>query len=104
MDYCGVGKNIRCDFDIGANTGVYSLLSKSLNPKAKIYAFEPVQRTFKRLEQNIAINNFDVTTEQIALSDKSGKQIFYDTYAEHQQSSSLSPDKLKTPVGTQRKL
>lgn len=82
-------------FDIGANTGVYSLLSKSLNPKAKIYAFEPVQRTFKRLEQNIAINNFDVTTEQIALSDKSGKQIFYDTYAEHQQSSSLSPDKLK---------
>jgi len=82
-------------FDIGANTGVYSLLSKSLNPKTKVYAFEPVQRTYKRLEQNITINNFDVTTEQIALSDKTGKQIFYDTYAEHQQSSSLSPDKLK---------
>ena len=82
-------------FDIGANTGVYSLISKSLNPQAKVYAFEPVQRTFKRLEKNIAINNFDVTVEQIALSNKSGKQVFYDSLIEHQQSSSLSADKLK---------
>ena len=39
-------------FDIGANTGIYSLLSKSINPNSKVYAFEPINRIFDKLEIN----------------------------------------------------
>lgn len=31
-------------FDIGANTGMYSLIAKTINPGANVYAFEPVAR------------------------------------------------------------
>lgn len=35
--------------DGGANVGSYSLLLSEFNPNAKIFAFEPVQSTFKKL-------------------------------------------------------
>src|SRR5713101_2751945 len=35
--------------DIGANTGVYSLAAKCVNPAATIVAFEPVERVYRRL-------------------------------------------------------
>lgn len=86
-------------FDIGANTGVYSLITKALNPKATVYAFEPVQRTFSWFKKNLALNNYDVNTEMIALSNINGTQVFYDTPQVTQTSASLSPDKLKNFSG-----
>ena len=44
-------------FDIGANTGIYSVITSKFNPQAKIYAFEPNPANHKRLEKNIEINN-----------------------------------------------
>ena len=29
-------------FDIGANSGIYSLVAQSVNPEAEIFAFEPI--------------------------------------------------------------
>ncbi|HRG88553.1 MAG TPA: FkbM family methyltransferase [Chitinophagales bacterium] len=84
-------------FDIGANVGVYSLISKTVNPSAKVYSFEPVKRTHGQLLKNMAVNNYNIVAEQIALSDKTGTQLFYDVESEHQQSASLSADKFKTP-------
>ena len=85
--------------DIGANTGIYSLVTKALNPKAKVFAFEPSINTFEKLSLNNKINNFDITCEQIALSNIDGEQIFYDTPNPNQTSASLSPDKLKNWEG-----
>ncbi len=34
--------------DVGANTGVYSLIAKSLNSNAQVYAFEPVKRVDRK--------------------------------------------------------
>lgn len=43
--------------DIGANMGSYALpLSKSLNGQGKIYAFEPSEHIFKKLQKNIDNN------------------------------------------------
>jgi FkbM family methyltransferase len=61
--------------DIGANTGTYSLIASSLHSKAEIYAFEPVKRTFEKLQSNVRINTFDIHLHNVALSDMEG-QIF----------------------------
>jgi FkbM family methyltransferase len=42
-------------FDIGASTGIYTLIS-ALNNKRKVFAFEPLPAGFRRLNRNIEIN------------------------------------------------
>jgi FkbM family methyltransferase len=49
-------------FDVGANTGVYTLLAKAYNPSATIYAFEPIERIYTLLDQNIKLNRLQHTT------------------------------------------
>ena len=75
--------------DIGANTGVYSLISKSLNPHIRVIAVEPVERIFNKLEHNMQLNNFSVESMLMAVSDHSGEALFYDTIEEHNYSGSL---------------
>ncbi|CAN5456325.1 hypothetical protein BH09BAC3_BH09BAC3_15220 [soil metagenome] len=70
-------------FDIGANTGVYSLIAKAMNQKAKVYAFEPVGRVFSKLQENIALNNFGIVPIEKAVSNSDGTAVIYDTPAEH---------------------
>lgn len=43
--------------DVGANTGLYSLIASSSNPLAKIFAFEPYPSNYKRLEYNLGLND-----------------------------------------------
>jgi FkbM family methyltransferase len=69
--------------DIGANTGVYSLVAKTINPDSKVYAFEPVKRVFEKLKTNNLLNGFDIVCESDAVSDKNGKAIFFDLPTEH---------------------
>lgn len=70
-------------FDIGASTGIYSLITKSLNPEARVYAFEPVERVFQKLEHNIQLNNYDVQCFDSAASNTNGTATIYDTPTEH---------------------
>lgn len=70
-------------FDIGANTGIYSLIAKTVNPKAKVYAFEPVSRVFAKLKENISLNQFDITPIEKAVSNSDGTATIYDTASEH---------------------
>lgn len=69
--------------DIGANTGVYSLIAKVVNPDSKVFAFEPVNRVFKKLEENIALNSFDIIAIEKAASNSNGSAVIYDTDSEH---------------------
>jgi FkbM family methyltransferase len=70
-------------FDIGANTGIYTLIAKSVNNESSVFAFDPIKRVYDKLSKNIQLNNFDVKSYQIALSDKTGEAIVYDIDAEH---------------------
>ncbi|MEJ6981612.1 FkbM family methyltransferase [Pedobacter sp. P351] len=59
-------------YDIGANTGAYSLIGGSrLNAYGKVYAFEPVPSTFIELCQNVQLNKLEekVIPINVALSD-----------------------------------
>jgi ribosomal protein L11 methylase PrmA len=69
--------------DIGANTGVYSLIAKTVNPGAKVFAFEPVERVFEKLQGNCRLNNYDIGCFKKAVSNYSGKAKIYDTAGEH---------------------
>src|SRR5258705_11326726 len=70
-------------FDIGSNTGIYSLLAKTVNKNAKVYAFEPVKRVYDKLLKNINLNRYHIETFEIAISNYSGKATIYDTESEH---------------------
>lgn len=42
--------------DIGANVGYFSLLAAAIQPRCRIFSFEPVKDLFEKLEQNIFLN------------------------------------------------
>ena len=70
--------NIRlgdCVWDIGASIGLYSvLLGKALGNKGKVFSFEPENKSFKRLVQNIQENKIEnVNPYNIALGNKNDK-------------------------------
>ena len=45
--------------DVGANTGVYSLLSARLRPESPVIAVEPNPFNLKRLQQNVRLNQVE---------------------------------------------
>ncbi|MBU3914697.1 FkbM family methyltransferase, partial [bacterium] len=81
--------------DIGANTGIYSLIAKALNPKAEIHAFEPLARIHEILEENFRLNNLNgahppMKSYRIALSDYSGEGKMFDLPVEHMYTATLN--------------
>ncbi|MBI1770373.1 MAG: FkbM family methyltransferase [Bacteroidetes bacterium] len=76
-------KRSKTILDIGANTGVYSLVAKTINPGAAVYAFEPVTRVFNKLKDNISLNDFDIVPIKKAVSNADGVAVIYDTLTEH---------------------
>ncbi len=66
-------------FDIGANTGIYSLLSCAFNRKASIYAFEPNPNFIKAILKAKNKNKFNIKVNDFALSNKNGT-VHFDGY------------------------
>jgi len=63
-------KDSKCFLDIGANVGYFTLMGKSINPKLKIYSFEPNPNNVERLRKNISLNKFnDVVVSSQCISD-----------------------------------
>jgi len=89
--WCVLVQDAGVVYDIGANTGVYSLIASSLNTDLTVHAFEPSVNIYSKLTQNNELNNLNVQCHQIALSNFTGKQTFYDVSSENPTSSSLSP-------------
>ena len=80
--------------DIGANTGIYSLIAKTVNPKATVYAFEPVDRVYKKLNENIKLNNFDIKPVEKAISNENGIATIFDTTTEHTYTVTVNKNRL----------
>lgn len=58
--------------DIGANSGIYALVGKAVQPHATVLAMEPHPRFFAMLEQNRRLNGFDIRAYRAAASDCDG--------------------------------
>ena len=51
-----IAKQSRVIIDVGAYTGIYTLISGKTNPEAKIYSFEPNPLLFESLKKNVKFN------------------------------------------------
>jgi FkbM family methyltransferase len=106
MELC---KHSRVILDIGANTGVYSLVAKAVNPDSKVYSFEPMKRVFNKLVANTQINNFDIACKEVAVSSYDGEAQMFDlpssehTYGGTVNKNLYSPDLAVVPLVVQAK-
>lgn len=75
--WVSLAKNSSIIIDIGANTGIYSLIAQSNNVCASIIAIEPIDLNFQILRQNIIKNKFKIQTEEVALSNNEGYATMY---------------------------
>ena len=66
-------------WDIGANIGYFSLVAATaLNNSGQILAFEPGQRAYERLLDNISLNPFtNIKTFQLAVAATEGEALLY---------------------------
>ncbi len=79
--------------DVGANTGAFALLAQAVRPGAVIIAVEPVERIFRKLEENIALNGGGVHALHGAATDHEGPTTLYDLAGtDHVLSVSLNAD------------
>lgn len=83
--------------DVGANTGVYTVLAGMTRPDVHIHAFEPYPPVVEILRENIRMNSLEdrVTLHQVALSNTAGAATLYIPDASHgviESSASLRPD------------
>ncbi|WP_131114132.1 FkbM family methyltransferase [Lichenihabitans psoromatis] len=68
--------------DVGANTGLLSLVAAAANPLIRVVAFEPLESVRLLLGANVAANPTlapRITIESIGLSNKAGTSCFYET-------------------------
>jgi len=87
-----LSREARTIIDVGANTGVYALMARSVNPTAEIVALEPVERIFRMLEDNLRLNGYTVHALQAAASSSDGKAFIYEPPDAHVLSVSLNKD------------
>lgn len=79
--------------DIGANIGLISLAISQLNPKSKVYSFEPTPEIFNLLKSNIEANSIkNIVPSQLALSDKKQKLNFINVNNYSAGNFSLNPE------------
>ena len=87
-------KDAHTIIDIGANTGFFSLVGKTVNPAAIIYGFEPLPKFRALFQANCDANHYDIHVDKRAVSDFVGSSIFYvpEEFQGNEYSSSLSKE------------
>lgn len=72
----GVPERFRTIVDIGANVGSFAVFAAQACPDAKVYCYEPEERTFGLLKQNIGLNRLEgrVSALRSAVASIAGKR------------------------------
>lgn len=80
--------------DIGANTGIYTLLACAVNPSIAAVAYEPVPRIYQRLVDNLRLNGLTgrCTARNAAVSKRRERVMLHVPYSLLPTSSSLHPE------------
>ena len=80
-------------FDVGANTGLYSLFSALKNKEAQIYAFEPIIRNVEKLRFNADLNDMkNIEIVDAAVSSENGSTIIFQPATDVSTTSTLDAD------------
>lgn len=73
-------KNATTIIDIGANTGLFTLLAARANPACKVIAFEPVPFIYEMLQKNIHLNDLrNISAVPLAVAASAGETTLYIT-------------------------
>jgi FkbM family methyltransferase len=67
----------RTVWDIGANSGTYGILAKSIFPECEVSFFEPIPKAVKMIKENLVLNRIDASVFQLALGDYDGEGEIY---------------------------
>jgi FkbM family methyltransferase len=92
--WLALAKFARTIVDVGANTGLFSLTARCVNPRAAIHSFEPVPEFCSTLERNNNSNQAGIVIHRSALSNESGVLTMFmpHEFSGNIYSSSLSKD------------
>lgn len=73
-------------FDVGANIGMFSILSARLSNTGRVFSFEPTVKTFFYLLENVEINHVkNIFPFKVAVSDHAGVKSFFEhVYSQEQ--------------------
>ncbi len=64
-------------FDVGANIGYFSFLTKQLSPQCQVYSFEPLPQNIEAYKKNSALNSFqNMTLNEMCVADREGETEF----------------------------
>jgi FkbM family methyltransferase len=65
-------------WDIGANSGTYGILAKSVFPACEVSFFDPIPKAVKLIQQNLTLNQMNANVFELALGDYDGEgEIFF---------------------------
>jgi FkbM family methyltransferase len=67
----------RSVWDIGANSGTYGILAKSIFPECEVSFFEPIPKAVEMIDQNLRLNKVNAGLFQLALGDYDGQGYIY---------------------------
>ncbi len=103
--WMNLSKKASVILDVGANTGIYSLISKTVNPKASVYGFEPLPDVFKQFKANEDLNSFGIHCLELAAANQDGTADIYTNPAEKLYTSTLNSENtvensIKTTIKT----
>ncbi|RVU19144.1 FkbM family methyltransferase [Methylobacterium oryzihabitans] len=79
-EWVRLARTARAVFDVGAHTGLFSLLACGANPDlAEVVAFEPLPRAHARIVENLIVNGLvpRVAAERVAVADRTGERILH---------------------------
>src|SRR5271170_7871413 len=76
VDQVELIKNRHVIFDIGANVGQTAMRYRAIFPNARIFSFEPVPETYKKLQTSFAEDKL-VETIPVAVSDECSTVLMY---------------------------
>ena len=63
--------------DLGAHIGCFSIYAGVLNSGAKIFSFEPEERNFALLKENLKLNNVNAVVKNVAIGGVDGNRELY---------------------------
>lgn len=75
--------------DVGANTGIYAVVSAKANPRARITAIEPVSSNFAALTRNVEKNGAAIRCLHVAATSQNKVVTLWDIPGAYSYSSSL---------------
>jgi FkbM family methyltransferase len=85
-------KDAKVVLDIGAQSGIYSLITQAVNPSCQIHAFEPTDYFFKELQRNSALNNYNINCHNIAISNIDGNNRIENVWQDDKDVKSIKLD------------